>query len=53
MATTWGRYACGQLEKGYLPKVATMDDMVWVGKSSVVLSGVEPTHKGPIEWLPV
>ena len=53
VATKWGRYVCSQLEKGYLPKVATMGHRVWAGESSVVLSGFEPTHRGPIEWLTV
>ena len=31
VATKWGRYVCSQLERGYLPKVATMDDKVLGG----------------------
>ena len=53
VATRWGKYVCGQLEKGYLPNVATAEEKVWVGTSRVVQSGFEPTHRGDIDWLPV
>ena len=28
VATKWGKYVCGQMELGYLPKVVTMEDRV-------------------------
>ena len=52
-ATKWGKYVRGQLESGYLPKVATMEDRVWVGMSRSVHPGSEATHRGWIDWLPV
>ena len=52
-ATKWGKYVRGPLESGYLPKVATMEDRVWVGMSRSVHPGSEATHRGWIDWLPV
>ena len=52
-ATKWGKYVRGQLETGYMPKVATMEDRIWVGLSRSVLPGSEATRRGWIDWLPV
>ena len=53
VATKWGKYVRGQLETGCLPKVAIMDDRVWVGMSRSVLPGSDATHRGLLDWLPI
>ena len=53
VVTRWGKYVCNQLGKGYMPKVASAPERVWVGTSRLVRSGFEPTHRGDIDWLPI